>query len=157
MSPYANRYISILYRRGQRYIAYALRRLGLDLEVGQMPPLLQSFRHPGITQEGISAVTGLDKGTTARSLRQLEENGYIRREEDPHDRRINHIYPTDKAYANQEKTRQVMEGLHEILYRGFSEEEIAQTVSFLERMARNISEYQRPLSSEESIPPCKPD
>lgn len=87
-----NRDISILYRYGQRFFACRLAPLGV--EVGQLPVLMQVYQMPGTTQDALSVGRGFDKGTTARVAKSLEDAGLLRRETDPDDRRINHLYPT---------------------------------------------------------------
>lgn len=88
-----NRDISILYRYGQRFFACRLAPLGV--EVGQLPVLMQVYQMPGTTQDALSVGRGFDKGTTARVAKSLEDAGLLRRETDPDDRRINHLYPTE--------------------------------------------------------------
>ena len=136
MSDRINRYISILYRYGQRYLSSNLKALNFD--VGLMPAFLQACKEPGITQEGISSATGMDKGTTARSVKQLELQGYIIRQVDAMDRRMNHIYPTDRALALYPQIESILIHLHQLLYQGFSEEEKEQALVFVQRMKQNM-------------------
>ncbi|HIX64859.1 MAG TPA: MarR family winged helix-turn-helix transcriptional regulator [Candidatus Anaerotruncus excrementipullorum] len=131
-----NRYISILYRYGQRFLTARLRPLGLD--VGLLPAFLQLCRFPGSTQEEIASRTGMDKGTTARSVKRLEEQGYASREGDPWDRRVNHIYPTEKARALEPQVEQVLVELHRYLYQGFTGPEIERALETLRRMQENL-------------------
>lgn len=133
-----NRTISILYRYGQRFLAANLRPLGF--EVGQFPSLMRIYSTPGITQDQISYETGMDKGTTTRSVQQLEANGLAYRENDPVDRRINHIYPTTEGKRLEPKVTEVADALHNVLYRGFTPAEILQAGALLERMKRNLME-----------------
>lgn len=141
---YINRTISVLYRYGQRFFVQKLKEQGLPFEVGQFPFLMQVYRHPGITQEGISANAVMDKGTTARSIKQLEECGLVRREIDECDRRIHHIYPTPQALEIKDQVFEVIKNLHEILYKGFSDEEIALVMSLTDKMKSNIADYLKP-------------
>ena len=138
MMDRVNRRISILYRYGQRFLTARLKPLGL--EVGLLPSFLQVCRFPGITQEEISAHTGMDKGTTARSVKKLEEQGYVFCTGDPADRRVNHIQPTSQARALEPLVEEVVEELHRHLYRGFSPQEICLTLESLSRMQKNLEE-----------------
>ena len=133
-----NRTISILYRYGQRFLTARLRPVGV--EVGQMPALMRVFQSPGITQEQITYETGMDKGTVARSVQQLEANGLVRREVDPADRRVNHIYATAKARALEPEVQRALEELHRALCRGLTEEEVAAAFGLLGRMKENLME-----------------
>lgn len=138
-NKFANRSISILYRYGQRFFAQELKRRGLSLEVGQMPALIRICRNPGITQEGISANTGMDKGTTARSVKQLEESKLITRCTDKMDRRLNHIYPTKAAEDIYVVLMDIIKDYHALLYEGFSEKEIELAFDLLTRMKENVA------------------
>lgn len=149
----ANREISILYRYGQRYFAQRLRETGLDFELGVMPFLFCSYRFPGITQEALSVQIGMDKGTTARALKKLEAEGYIRREEDESDGRRRHVYITEKARALIPNLTAVIEEYHQILYEGFDEAEIRLVHSLLIRMKHNIQQVIREKSGGGCPPP----
>ena len=134
-----NRDLSILYRYGQRFFTG---RLGeLDLEVGLLPVLMQAYQFPGVTQDQIAANRGLDKGAVARGVKKLEGKGLVRREVDPADRRINHIYTTETALRLRPRVESVIDELHEILYCGMSQEGIVQAASFARRMKENLSAH----------------
>ncbi len=160
--PFINRTISILYRYGQRFFAQKLKSCSLPLEVGQIPFLLPIYKIPGITQDGISAHSVMDKGTTARAVKELEKSGLIIRKTDEKDRRINHIFPTQKALDIKDEVFLIIQELHEVLYQGLSEEEIDKAISLLRSMQSNMDDYlgQQTLphqapSSKTGDPACK--
>lgn len=135
---FINRIISILYRYDQYFFARKLQEYSLPIDVGHIPSLMQVYRNPGITQSGIALNSGMDKGTVARSLKQLEKAGLVLRQTDENDRRVNHIFATQKGNEIKEKVFQIIEELHEVLYRGFDPQEIQQAFSFIERMRGNM-------------------
>lgn len=137
---YINRTISILYRYNQCFISEKLEELALPLEVGQLPTLMQIYHNPGITQEGISANACIDKGTVARTVKQLEDKGLVVREVDLRDKRVNHTFATEKAMEIKEKIFQLLEELHEVLYQGFSDSEIVEAMALLDRMRNNMEQ-----------------
>ena len=59
-APHANRFISMIYRYGQRIFARMLRQRQLPVEAGQLPFLFQVYRHPGITQGNARHCTDID-------------------------------------------------------------------------------------------------
>ena len=134
-----NRTISVLYRYNQQFFSRSLREAELPVDTGQLAPLIQAYRFPGITQDEIACAIGMDKGTTARALKVLEENGLVLRKTDENDRRINHIYPSEAALKIREKIFGIIQSLHDILYEGFDEQEIQQVIAALERMKGNIT------------------
>lgn len=132
----ANRYISMIYRYTRRYFAREL--IDSQLDAGQLPFLLQLYRSPGITQEQLSCALGMDKGTTARSVAQLEECGLAYRTPDENDRRINHVFPTQAALGSEDELFDIIDRLHELLFEGFTAEERAQALTLIIRMKDNI-------------------
>jgi len=136
---FINRIISVLYRNNQRFFAQKLAQYSLPMEVGQIPSLVQVYRYPGITQDGISSNAGMDKGTVAHTVKQLEDAGLVTRQTDEKDRRVNHIFPTPKGLEIEGQVFQIIRELHEILYQGFEKSEIEKAISLLERMKNNIS------------------
>ncbi|HOE58120.1 MAG TPA: MarR family winged helix-turn-helix transcriptional regulator [Bacillota bacterium] len=135
---YINRIISILYRYNQRFFAQKLEEYSLPVEVGQLPTLIQIYKYPGITQDGISSNVGIDKGTVARTVKQLEYAGMIVRRVDEKDRRINHIFVTPKGMKYRINIFKIIEELHEVLYQGFCGSKIEEAISMLDRMRSNI-------------------
>ncbi|MCR4432231.1 MAG: MarR family transcriptional regulator [Tepidanaerobacteraceae bacterium] len=138
---FINRTISILYRCNQRFFAQKLENYSLPLEVGQISSLMQVYQHPGITQDGISSNAGMDKGTVAHTVKQLEDAGLVFRQTDDKDRRVNHIFPTPKGLEIRERLFQIIRELHEILYQGFESSEIEEAIALLERMKNNMYCY----------------
>lgn len=132
----ANRTVSLIYRYGRRYLVRELKSINVD--VGQYPFLLAVLRNPGITQEQISERLGMDRGTTARSVAALEEQGFIIRETDKRDRRINHIYATEKAEQLREQLYAVSDKLHSVYMADFTDEEKRQLSALLLKMRDNI-------------------
>lgn len=53
--------------------------------------------NPGISQEALAKKNYINKSNVARNLCTLEEGGYIRREQSKTDKRVTHVYPTEKA------------------------------------------------------------
>lgn len=146
-----NRTISRLHRQNLRFFALKLKEYQLPIDVGQIPVLMQVYRNPGITQDGISANARLDKGTTARCLNQLEDAGIVRRETDENDRRINHIHATDDGMLIKACVFDIIKELHIVLYEGFSEEEIEDLNNMAERMTCNMSECLKSMCRQDRI------
>ncbi len=136
-----NKTISTLYRYNQRFFSQKLREKNIPVELGHIPFLMQVYRHPGITQDGISAITGMDKGTTAKCIKQMEKLGFIVRKTDALDKRVNHVYITSLAMEFRDELFQMIEDLHSVLYQGFQEQDIETVNSFLEKMMDNVTSY----------------
>ena len=140
---YINKIISKLYRYNQCFFAKKLREYSVPIEVAHIPSLMQVYRNPGITQDGISINIGMDKGTVARTIKQLEDAGLVIREIDENDRRINHIFATPKGLEIKEQVFKIIEELHGVLYQGFDAGEIDRAFSYIERMKDNMDSFIR--------------
>ena len=92
-------------------------------------------RMPGITQEQLSKRLCVNKSSVTRQLAALEQGGLIRREEDPGDRRVQHVYPTPRAEALYPQVRQLMAEWNRLLLEELSETERAALESMLARVA----------------------
>ncbi len=89
------RWIAPLYRYRKSFMAKRLEPYGAASRLFMM--LLEISRNDGMNQEQISGCLKIDKATTAKALSRLESEGYIRRETDPDDRRINRVFVTEKS------------------------------------------------------------
>ena len=94
------KYISLLHRKGSIFINRELSNYGIGS--GQFMFLLELYIQDGRNQEELSERLKIDKGTTARALKKLEEQGFITRLKDECDKRSNKIYLTQKAKDVQE-------------------------------------------------------
>ena len=135
---YANRYASILYRYSQRFLTDALRRENLPLESAQIPVFLRCALRPGIAQEEIASVTGLDKATVARTAAALESRGLVRRSPDPDDRRANRLFLTQQGEALLGAVEEIVDRLHRAIYRGLSPQEQDLACRLLVQMCDNL-------------------
>lgn len=87
--------ISIASRSQFVFLNDRLRPLGLS--AGQFPVLMLLAREQNIMQDRLVRHYHLDKGTIARSVKKLEDGGYIRRITDPTNRRAVRLFLTEKG------------------------------------------------------------
>lgn len=87
--------ISITSRGRFVFLNDRLRPMGLS--AGQFPVLMLLNKEQNIMQETLVRHYHLDKGTIARSVRKLEDAGYIRRIVDPENRRAVRLFLTKKG------------------------------------------------------------
>lgn len=131
------KYISQLYRKGSVFINREVDKFGIGS--GQFMFLLEVYIQDGKNQEEISERLKIDKGTTARALKKLEEQGFITREKDECDKRSNKIYLTDKAKNIQEDVFDVLRDWNRKISEVLSEEEEETMKNLLEKVCKNIS------------------
>ncbi|MBU5592156.1 MarR family transcriptional regulator [Clostridium sp. MSJ-4] len=128
-------YISILYRLGSSY--YSKEFAKFNIGSGQFAFLAYLFRNNGVNQECISNDLIMDKGTTARALKKLEDEGYIKREVDLEDKRAYRVFITKKAIEIKEDFFGVLREWSEIIVSDFTEEEKEIALKLFRRMVNN--------------------
>lgn len=138
---YLGRHASILYRQANRFYDRALAPYGIGC--GQQFFLLRIFEHQGINVLDLARLGQFDKGTVTRAVQKLEEEGYIRSEPDPQDRRMRRLYTTPAAEPIVQEVFAARERWNQILTRGIRQEEIEQADKLLAHMAENALNYIR--------------
>ena len=92
----------------------------------------------GLTISQLSAQTSLANTTLTSMLDRMEQSGLIQREPSPTDRRALLIRLTDKARALREDYDRISQRMNEMYYLGFTEAEIRQFESYLQRVLDNL-------------------
>lgn len=131
------KYISQLYRKGNVFINRETSKHGVGF--GQFMFLLDLYREDGKNQEEISDCLKIDKGTTARALKKLEEQGFIDRVKNEEDKRCNKIYLCEKAKDIKEDVFEVLEEWNDKISESLSEEEEETLRYLLEKVCKNIN------------------
>ena len=129
------RIINCLHRQAARYFEREMAKF--DLSSGTYHYLITLFHKDGINQNELTKRLRFDKANTARSLKKLQELGYIKRVRDEHDARAYMIYLTDKAIAIKPHIKNILRHWSKILTDGFMPEEKKQAVQLVKRMADN--------------------
>ena len=83
-NKHIGKYISQLYRKGSVFINKEVSEYGIGS--GQFMFLLELYINDGKNQEEIAETLKIDKGTTARALKKLEEQGFVTRIKDENDK-----------------------------------------------------------------------
>lgn len=133
------KWVSILYRVSQSYINKELKKYNIGS--GQYIFLINLCKKDGISQEQLAYNLNIDKGTTARALTKLEEQGYVRREKDLKDKRANRVYVTEKAIQVEPLIMETLANWNSIISSGLTEEEMDMCKSLLQKMSENASIY----------------
>ena len=100
--------------------------------------VVRIYEHPGIIAEQLANLIKVDRTTLARAVRRLEKQGYVYRESDPDNKKIKHLYVTDKG--KQIYPFIIRENSHsnEVALQGFTPEEAQQVHDYLKRIRQNI-------------------
>lgn len=130
------KYISQLHRKGNVFINRELSKY--DLSVGQFMFLLDLYMKDGKNQEEISDNLKIDKGTTARAIKKLEEQGFVIRIKNENDKRSNKIYLTDKAKDIKENVFDILDNWNQKISMILTKEEEETMKNILKKVCENI-------------------
>lgn len=139
MTRNPGRLISILYRKGQVYKNIYLRKH--DITASEQPFMSALFYKDGVSQDILSRYLFIDKASTARTIQSLIKKGFVKKEKDKEDKRINRIYLTRKGKDCKDGILEVLDNWKDILTSDMSEEEKEIAYDYLERMAKNVERY----------------
>ncbi|MPQ44829.1 MarR family winged helix-turn-helix transcriptional regulator [Clostridium tarantellae] len=130
------KYISMLYRQGRVFLSKEFNTLGIGS--GQYLFLLQLYRKDGVTQEELSESLLIDKGTTARAISKLEEEGFVNKVKDENDKRSNKIYLTEKAKENKQNVFDILNRWENVLIKDLTDEEKDIVKKVLRKIVQSI-------------------
>jgi DNA-binding MarR family transcriptional regulator len=139
------RYITTISRHLQAFINKRLEPY--NIAAGQFLFFITIYHYEGLSQDELSDMVEVDKITTSKMVKKLVEKGYIRKENNPWDRRFFRLYPTDKGREIFPIVRRVLDETTEILSSGFTQEEEQQVRALLPRMLSNIAQYTRVMKT----------
>lgn len=131
--------ISRIKQVGTRIFDRMLATSGIDSFNGAQGRILYVlWQNDEISISNLSAQTSLANTTLTAMLDRMESIGLIVRKPDPKDRRNRLIALTEKAKALQDDYNRISGQMNEIYYTGFTETEIVQFESYLQRVLNNL-------------------
>ncbi|ABB37470.1 transcriptional regulator, MarR family [Oleidesulfovibrio alaskensis G20] len=95
----------------------------LDLGAGQYPFVIALLRYGDCSQEQLAELTAMDKSTTARALKALEQKGFITRKPACDNRRMNIVHATSKAARLEHEIHRRLNAVNSELAAGLSARE----------------------------------
>jgi len=96
-------------------------------------------RHPGATQRLIAEALEVREITAGRLIDRLCDEGYLKRQESPNDRRAYSVYVTPVAQPVLDKLDELARIHENLIFAGFKPEELETLDEMLETMSRNLS------------------
>lgn len=129
------KYISEIHRSSCIYFGKKFKRFGVG--AGQYLFLLNLYKHDGITQEELAKKVKLDKGTTARAIKKLEDQGYVKRVKKENDRRAYKLEVTEKAEQIKKDVYVIMNEWENEVRKYLTNEEAQQLVNLLNKLSKS--------------------
>lgn len=134
------RLISILHRQAQVYHNNELNVL--DLSSAEYPFLMYLYRKDGASQDEMSCFLVIDKAAAARSIKSLEEKGFVERRKNSQDMRFNHVFLTDKAKEVETQVRETVWNWSRLLTESMSDQDVESLIETLEGMVLRVEQHQ---------------
>lgn len=101
--------------------------------------LLMSLSHLGnhVSQRDLAEKLNITPAAVAVTLKKLEKNGFVEKKVQESDNRYNEVVMTEKGRRIVKESHKLFQSIDEKLFEGFTEEEMDQLNSYLERMIQN--------------------
>jgi DNA-binding MarR family transcriptional regulator len=119
-----------------------------SVSVSLVPLLSELYHTDGITQETLSGLVHLDKGSTARAIVRMERKGLVIRKENESNRRQKLVHLTAKAKKMREIYFSPLYEMSRIMSKGLTPHEREQLMKFLDLMTENLK---RELATQRKI------
>jgi DNA-binding MarR family transcriptional regulator len=123
-----------------------------NINGSQIPILIITSEHEGINQNSISKIFNIHRANITRSVKKLEQEGYIIRKKDKNDHRNYNLFLTKKAKEREPEFKKIFHNWIGIILTDFTEEEKKLFINFLQRASKNavsikqMDEYSQPES-----------
>lgn len=109
-----------------------------DISPEQWSLVFRVVERSGLTQKELSDSTYKDQANITRSIDRLEQKGFLKRIENPNDRRSFQLIPTQDAIALVERIIPLSQAFNAELTQGFSEEETKMLIALLNKVHHNL-------------------
>ncbi|MEC1290445.1 MarR family transcriptional regulator [Bacillus mojavensis] len=109
-----------------------------NLTKGQYLYLVRICENPGIIQEKLAEMIKVDRTTAARAIKKLEMNGFIKKMDDEHNKKIKKLFPTEKGKDVFPVIKRENDHSNSVALAGFSEKEAETIFHLLQRIRKNV-------------------
>ncbi len=125
------------YRSFSRALEVRIKPHGIG--VGQWFFLRELWEEDGLTQGDLSSRAGMTAPTTVVAIRRMAEGGLVIRKADDRNRRKVRIHLTEKGRRFRDELLPFAFDVNAVATADFSQEEIRQFRSFVDRLKKNLS------------------
>ncbi len=132
------RCVSILDRLMKMYYTRGLS--DFEISWGQQFYVEYLYHNPSASAQQMAETIRVDKATLTKNIRKLIEIGYARAETDSADRRITHLYLSEKAIPAVKRIKEIHTGFYNALSAELSPEDIQHTEQIMEQMIANLKQ-----------------
>ena len=136
--PEIGRCVSIFDRLMKMYYDHGLSEY--EIGWGQQFYVEYIYEYPGATPQEMTDRFRVDRATLTKTIRKLTEVEYIRVKGDENDRRVKHLYLTDKALPAAKRIKEIHAEFYETFRSGLTSDELETAERLLLKMADNINQ-----------------
>lgn len=130
------RCFSIIYRHGKIMNDKFIKKFGLSGL--QHHYLMEICKNPGISQEDLVKHHRIDRGAMSKAIKRMADMGYLRREQNPEDKRAYRLFPTEKSEEIKRECQIGVRKMEKRLVEGLTEEEAAVFQRLLIKVTDNM-------------------
>jgi MarR family transcriptional regulator for hemolysin len=109
-------------------------------------------RRPGATQRTIAEALDVREITAGRLVDRLCDDGYLRRDENPTDRRAYSVYLTAAAQPVLDKLDELAKVHEAAIFAGFAAEDLEKLDGLLDAIAHNLSDFRAQRAAATRLP-----
>lgn len=113
---------------------------GSEIGWGQQFYVEYIYDHPGASPQEMVEYIRVDKATLTKIIKKLTEIDYIKVVGDERDRRVKHLYLTEKAIPAAKQIKKIHADFYDTLSAGITPAELAAAEQTLQKMVDNINQ-----------------
>lgn len=110
------------------------------LSAAQWRLMVRLVKEEGVAQARLAELLEIEPISVSRLLDRMEEGGWIERRQDPNDRRVRIIFPTDKSREAFAAIKSVAGEVYDVALAGLSADEKQTLIKALNTIISNLSD-----------------
>lgn len=140
MTPNTSDELMALFRRLEKFGLGRAHLENMQISIPQFGLLVAVWRNPGIRVREVAQFLGVSAPTVSVALPKLEQDGWLRREPDPQDKRAARFYLTDKAQLFAKRAQSFQRKQISEFMGGLDLPEQQQLLNLLEKAIANLEQ-----------------
>ncbi len=132
----------------RRLFERQMAKIGVHRSQHRILMYLAANRDKELSQKDIAETFDISPAAITVTLKKLESGGYITRKAHRYDNRVNTVSVTEKALSVVETTKRFSEDLEEVVFAGFSDDELNTFSTLLNKMQSAMLSYEGKLPTE---------
>lgn len=110
------------------------------LSAAQWRLMVRLVKEEGVTQARLAEILEIEPISVSRLLDRMEEGGWVERRQDPTDRRVRIIFPTDKSRETFAAIKSVAGEVYDLALAGLDPDEKRTLIKALDTIITNLSD-----------------